>query len=62
MTKTVDLEVGGVGVSIRGNTTKIYDIKEEVSPKKGERICQYLCEEGFLSKKRKITYHILRPE
>ena len=53
--------VEGVEVSILDKEITIYDYEEEISPEKGELICRYLCEEDFLPKTRKLTFHILRP-
>lgn len=54
--------VEGVEVSILNKEITIYDYEEEVSPEKGELICRYLCDEDFLPKTRKLTFHILRPQ
>jgi|3_EtaG_2_1085321.scaffolds.fasta_scaffold10589_8 hypothetical protein len=54
--------VEGVEVSILDKEVTIYDYEEEVSPKKGELICKYLCDENFLPKTKKLTFHILRPK
>ena len=59
---TKNLKIAGVEVLVSQNEISIYDHKEEISRLKGERICTYLCDEGFLEKNKRITYHILRPQ
>ena len=54
--------VEGVEVSIASREITIYDYEEKISPEKGELICKYLCDENFLPKTRKLTFHILRPK
>jgi len=53
--------VEGVEVSISNKEITIHDHKSEVTPKKGELICEYLCDEDFLPYAEKLTFHILRP-